>query len=529
MMQRVAKFLVASFGCAFLWAGLANAQFGREGTWMTIGGNAQRSAWVRTDGKITDTSVPSGFQLLWKIKLDQKESSALTQPLIMDRYIGYQGFRSFALMGGADAIYAVDTDLDRLEWKKPISSQQGANSSCSSANIASVALPTTAEFPNGLSNFSFFGRGGAAKSGVGEPYQGAVTLAVTPVVRPFPRGARAFFQRTREPIVLHALSSDGMFHTMWLGNGFEPAPPLRFVPPNADARGLIVLDKVAYAVTEPGCGAPGGVWALDLTTKKVTSWTGEAAKIIGSEGAAIGPDGTLYVATAAGDSTYSSSVIALDPKTLKPKDWYTAAGAEFTSTPVIFQYRNKVLAAAVSKDGRVHLLSTASLGGADHKTPVFATSASSNGESLVAGALATWQDADFTVWLLASTPVPVDGFADAGGKVTNGAVVAWKIVDQNGGPAVEPGWISRNMISPAPPSVINGVVFALSTGHAAPASGSSPAVLYALDGANGKELWNSGKSISSPVEAAGVSGGGGQVYVTTQDGVLYAFGFPMEH
>jgi outer membrane protein assembly factor BamB len=87
--------------------------------------------------------------------------------------------------------------------------------------------------------------------------------------------------------------------------------------------------------------------------------------------------------------------------------------------------------------------------------------------------------------------------------------------------------------------VIGGVVFALSTGEfrtsdnkitaAQRAQRSSPAVLYALDGATGKELWNSGKTIMSFVHGAGLSGNGGQVYVGTYDGTLYAFGFPMEH
>src|SRR2546423_6982936 len=113
-MQRIAALLVTLFASTFIWVDVANAQFGREGTWMTAGANAQRSSSVKTDAKITKTSILSGFQFLWKIKVDPKEPSSLTAPLIMDRYIGYQGFRSFALMGGADTVYAVDTDLDRI-------------------------------------------------------------------------------------------------------------------------------------------------------------------------------------------------------------------------------------------------------------------------------------------------------------------------------------------------------------------------------------------------------------------------------
>ena len=104
---------------------------------------------------------------------------------------------------------------------------------------------------------------------------------------------------------------------------------------------------------------------------------------------------------------------------------------------------------------------------------------------------------------------------------------------------LQPGWVSRSLVSPVTPMVINGVVFALSTGEygsndanlsaAERIKRSSPAVLYALDSATGKEVWNSGKSIASFVHGGGLSGGGTQVYLETYDGTLYAFGFYIEH
>jgi outer membrane protein assembly factor BamB len=81
-------------------------------------------------------------------------------------------------------------------------------------------------------------------------------------------------------------------------------------------------------------------------------------------------------------------------------------------------------------------------------------------------------------------------------------------------------------------------VFAASSGEfrgggaASPAKAradrSTPAVLYALDGVTGKELWTSGTTITS-FARAGLSAGNGQVYVVTYDNTLYAFGIPMEH
>jgi outer membrane protein assembly factor BamB len=95
------------------------------------------------------------------------------------------------------------------------------------------------------------------------------------------------------------------------------------------------------------------------------------------------------------------------------------------------------------------------------------------------------------------------------------------------------------MVSPLPPLVINGVVFAASSGEYHPASGvamaaseraqkSVPAVMYALDEASGKQLWSSGKTITSFVAGTPVWASVGQAYIATYDNTVYAFGFAME-
>ncbi len=57
---------------ALNFASFAHAQFGRGGgDWMAIGGDAQRSAAVKTDPHISPESVQAGvMQTLWKIKLN---------------------------------------------------------------------------------------------------------------------------------------------------------------------------------------------------------------------------------------------------------------------------------------------------------------------------------------------------------------------------------------------------------------------------------------------------------------------------
>ena len=330
-----------------------------------------------------------------------------------------------------------------------------------------------------------------------------------------------------------------MLHSMHLSNGADYEPPVKFLPPNANANGLIVVENIAYVVTEGECGGvANGVWALDLVTKQVTTWK---ANVSGIAGPAFGGDGTLYVATGKGGEL-SNSLVALDPKTLTVKDWYTAGQQEFSATPVIFEYKGKALIAAPTKDGRIHLLDSAKLGGADHQTPLYTTPATVKAADFAPGALSSWQERSGTRWILAPT---VDtqatelGFKATSGVVTKGAVVAWKLAEQNGTLTLQPGWVSRELVSPLPPTIINGVVFATSSGEfrsndskltaAQRAQRSSRAVLYALDGATGKELWNSGTQITSFTRGAALAGGVGQIYVTTHDGTIYAFGFPMEH
>lgn len=542
-MRRLVLAVTGCFVCAFVWSGAARAQGRGSADWMTSNADAQRSSWVRTDAKISpETMRKPGFQFLWKLKLgNDPQPGALMPPALLDLLIGYRGFRTLAFVGSSsDKIFVIDTDLGRMEWEKPLASgapRPAASPACPGGMTANVTRPTTATLPSSsLGGGGFFGgRRSPARSAVGEPGQGAVTLAqVAPNPTPPPprapaRGATAAPPAPvipsifgGGPFLVYALSSDGRLHTMHLSNGADAEPPVKFLPPQANARGLIVIDKVAYVVTGEGCGgAPDGVWALDLVSKRVATWK---ANVSGAAGPAFGPDGTLYVGTGAGGQS-PSSLVALEPKTLKVKGKYTAGKEGFTSSPVVFEHRGKILIAATTGDGRVHLLDSASLGGADSRTPLFKSPAYAKAAGAAPGALASWQGGDGTRWLLAPVvgpPAAGAGFAAAGGEVTHGAVVAWKVVEQNGAPALEPGWVSRDLVSPLPPTIVNGVVFAA-------AGGESSAVLYALDGATGKELWNSGTTITSFVRGGALSGGGGQFYLGAHDGTFYAFGFPMEH
>ena len=530
--------------CACLLAGVAavRAQLGRrEAEWMTNGGDAQRSHWIPADARISRESLERpGFQFLWNVKLDNEavQLNSLTPAVLVDRYIGYRGFRSLAFVGGSsNTVFAIDTDLSRPEWQHrfALPVPPAGSPACPGGLTTNVARETTAGYPpleavgGGLG-----GRNAPAASAMGEAGEGAVTLA--PALAAAARGPVRRPQRPRLPALLYAISGDGILHSLFISNGMEAGPPLSFLPPNANARGLIVLDGVAYAVAGNCGGASSGIWALDIAPKEVNKWNPSHGAVVGEAGPAFGPDGTVYAATDAGE------LVALAARNLKQIGSYSTGGRPFTSSPVAFPYKGKTLLAAATKDGRIHMVDGASLGGPDNQKLLFTTPAYASDGGFAPKALATWQALDGVRWLLAASDAALAsgaGFAATNGPVTTGAVAAWRVVDRNDAISLEPGWLSRNLISPLTPVIINDVVFALSSGEFQPVDDSlpaservrrsSPAVLYALDGATGNAIWDSAKTITSFVHSGGLSGQAGQVYLESFDESLYAFGFPMEH
>jgi hypothetical protein len=323
-----------------------------------------------------------------------------------------------------------------------------------------------------------------------------------------------------------------MVHVMNPQIGTDQIPPLKLLPPNANVAGSILIDTTLYATTTGNCsGVPNGVWSMDLASeaKTVNSYDSKGATIAGVSPPAFGGDGTLYIATGAGTSEVANAVVALDSKALTKKDWFSTS-TPFTSNPVVFQYKGKDLIAAANKDGRLYILDSASLGGADHKTALHKSSQISTTPDDTTG-VATWQDAAGTRWIVATTSGAVNGDTKvpmANGAVNAGTLVAFTVVDQNDAPTLQPQWTSRDLNAPVTPAVVNGVVFALASGEAKGKGKSTSAVLYALDGATGKELWTSGTTITASVRGVGPSAGDSQVYVAASDGTLYVFGMPME-
>jgi outer membrane protein assembly factor BamB len=337
----------------------------------------------------------------------------------------------------------------------------------------------------------------------------------------------------RESGVGYVVSSDGMLHVLGLPSGKDMQRPAPFLPGNANWSAPIAVDTTLYAATSGNCGgAPNAVWAIDLDSeaKPVVSWKTNGGSVVGA--IAFTPGGTLIAAIGpgqAGGDAKANAIVALDPKTLQLKDWFTHATAEFVTGPTILHHNGKDIVAAATKDGRVLLLDAGSLGGADHATPLFASKTLVGSGATVSGdALAAWQESTGgTSWILVPVKGPLAaGHSSTNGPVSAGAVAALKMVESGSALSLEPGWVSHDLSSPATPVIVNGVVFALATGTASTATGrGAAAVLHAYDGATGKRLWNSAKAMTMSASPGSMWSGLGQVYVGMQDGTLHAFGF----
>ena len=193
-----------------------------------------------------------------------------------------------------------------------------------------------------------------------------------------------------------AITGDGQLHVIGLQSGKDLQKPAPFLPVNSRWSNPIAVGTVMYAATSGNCaGAPNAVYAIDLDAadKPVVSYHTSGGNIVGS--VAFSSDGKTLLAaigpgTVKGDGK-ANAIVALDPITLRLKDWFTQPTAEFVTGPTVFRHGTRDIVAASTKDGRVILLDTASLGGTKHDTPlVISPALFESGGSIAAEALATW-------------------------------------------------------------------------------------------------------------------------------------------
>jgi outer membrane protein assembly factor BamB len=507
-------------------AGVVYPQARSAPDWTTQGGDAQRTSWMPVDPYISIDNL-SKFQFIWKLKVDNesRHGNSLTAPVALGNLMTFRGFKSLIFVGGSsNNVYAIDYDFGTLFWRTHHNYTAGpreyaGSSACPGGMTLPLTRATNLTPPSQLSFFGFARPPRPAKGDVGEPGKGAPQLAEI-AAREAARSATVSSSaaaagtegraaadsapaRTPPPNFVFSVAADGLLRGLIPDTGDLALAPAPFLPPNATATGLIWSDGLVYAATANTCGAARtAVFAMDFDSpaKPVVRWESEGAPIAGL---ALGPDGTVYVSTGGSATPHANSVIALEGRTLKLKDWLRH-DSPFISTPVVFTEAGRTYVAAATAAG-IHVLDGTSLGGSDHRTPLYATAASAN-VRLNDGGLATWRDRGGARWVLAEV---------------SGAIAAFRMVMNAGGLALERVWTTGGMPWARTPIIVNGVVFALAGGRTG-----VNAVLHALDPVTGKDLWNSGRTMTSPA-SAGLATGTGQVYVVTQDNTVWAFGIPL--
>lgn len=507
-------------GCALLGPGVALAQSGGLAEWTTDSFNPQRDAWQRNETKLT-VDQAKNIQLLWKVKTDNKPMGmqSFREPQIVAGVNTAGGIKTIAILAGSsNDVYAIDAATGTMVWKEH--------------------LKWASNKPE--------------QPGEGRGFICTNALTATPVVTPAGTAQR----------FVYVLTSDGYLHTLDLSTGQEKDAPIKMLPNiYGKAYGLNLWNNVVYTTTGQGCnGVPNVLYAVDLTTKKAFSSSPPQGGIFGTAGPAIGTDGTIYFAS--GDGRYDAAAGVLSTSvqaytfsndSLTLKDYYTPTNREWLTkrdldmgvTPVVFPYHGRDLVVSSGKEGRYYLLDSKSLGGTNHTTPLYRTPLLSNLDANFQtegtwGSLASWRSDNGTRWVLAPIGGPVNAtFPISYGATPNGGIIALKLDDKGGKLQLSPAWLSRDMMTAEPPVIANGVIFVLAagefTGQTNDAEGglyssedrikrSVPATLYALDALTGKELYSSGKQISSFLHQSGIAVADGKIIFGTFDGTIYCFG-----
>lgn len=527
LMRRVSGWQLILFSAGIL-LGSTIARAQARGHWSLANGDPSHDKWQITETKISSTTVRSSFKLLWKIKLGNEASQSLSygEPLFIPSVISSRGFKDVVLWSDANSLYAVDYGLGTILWKKTFK----VNAIRPTGTCRRSNLPIALEFQH------------VAHSGVNLP---PGTKTASPLLSPPSSAQRWIGAPTKGGGFalkgVYILTPDGYLHEQVLTTGQDYAPAVKFISaPVGNLLGMNVNDKILYTESRRGCGAiSSNVWSIDLNTPEhpIQNYPLNKVSLTDSIGPAIGSDGTVYISTGEGLSglaaeVHAHSVVALTANGLKVSDWYSPLGnageGMLRASPIVIDYKNKDLLVASGGDGSIVLLDSRSLGGEDHHTPLAQTNKIVNaakGERVQG--FASWRSQDGGLWVLASILGPIERnpkFNFANGNTPHGSIVAFRVEEMNGKPVLTPEWVSRDLMSPAPPAIANGIVFALAKGDA-----SNHAILYALDAITGKELYSSGDAINAYTQSSGVSIGDGHVFLTTHDNTLYSFGIPMEH
>lgn len=495
----------------------------QSGQWLTYSHDPQRSGVATDEHAFTPANVAQ-MGLVWKTVVPNQPLvlNGLTAPLVVRGVVTPSGRRNLVLVAGSsNHVFALDADSGEMVWKFDAPAE------------AKPSDPPDWLCPNALN--------------------------ATPVIDP--GKARVF-----------VITSDGRLLTLALADGHALMPPARFVPPYSKMWSLNYSGGVLYTSLSQDCNnVRSGIAALnpDAPGKPVVffSATGACSKsfcgagIWGRGGPAVDFDGFVYGAT--GDAAFDpaanffgDTVLKLAPATLQLAGYYTPADWEYltrkdldmgTTTPVLFRWHKRVLTAIGGKEGAVYLVDTAAMSTSQHRTAAYISPRYTNRQQTfeangIWGVMTAWHDSQGETWLYVPSwgePTAQAQFPQTHGPVKLGSVMAFRVVTaKDGGPTLQPAWISGDIALPDPVALAGGVAFVVGTGenpqqvengdinkllHNRAERNTGHAILYALDALTGQQLWSSGGTITSWTHFSGLAVGDGKVFATTHDGAVYAF------
>jgi outer membrane protein assembly factor BamB len=500
---------------------------------LTEGVDSGRTGWLK-DERVFTTANVRGMKQLWALKLDSTPRAMhnLFPPLVAERVNTPQGPRELAVVAGVtDDLFGIDVSTGKQIWQRHFDTtltdlRPSSDTLCPGGQ---TAVPTMAQVAPGR-------------------------------------------------YTIYAVSWDGRLRQVNLADGEDAAPPEKFVPGGGKPYALNLHDGVIYTATAQGCGGlTNAFYSFDLSTRRVSAFIPAGGGLWGRRGAAVAPDGTVFLGTGDGqfdplNRRLGNAIVAvkLDAnKQLQLTDYFAAPNANWlwrrdldvNTTPVAFDYRGRKFLIGTSKACRIWLLDRDALGGEDHRTaldttPLICNDAQAFDRRGIWGARSTWQDAAGVQWVIAPFWGPVSAQFKPPieqARPTGGGVAAFKLQERSGRWQLVPAWLSRDMDLADEAVIANGIVFVyaagedasqvvedaawdepggprygggLSSGPARRIPNSRRAVLYALDGQTGKELWSSGDQIQSWNHFSGLTVANGRAYLPTFDGTLYCFGVP---
>jgi outer membrane protein assembly factor BamB len=499
--------------------------------WLTFGHDPQRTGWNDADTTFNTKNV-SHLKLLWGSQLSAAPSphatQTLTEPVVVSGVQTQSGIKTLAFtISGDNTLFAINVADGTVLWQKtydnPYSPMRQATRLCANAEQA------------------------------------------TPVI-------------DKDKGVVYFTTGDGNLRGLALADGSEKLTPTPIVAPYSRNWSLNLVNDVVYTSAARGCGGSeaepiesGHVAAADVsdpthvTVNQFYTGYGRPTGPWGRGGPVLGPQG-LYVQTADGladpaSGYWGNTVIAVRPGARGAADSFTPSNWRYlnahdldlgSGSSTVFPFKGKALLVTGAKEGVVYLLNANALGGGplEHSKALYTTPKLGNDpDSLeqygIWGGISTYETPSgerfIYVPMLNKPSVKAPTFPIVNGDISQGSVMAFKVVQNGDDIALMPAWMSGVVQAPDMITIANGVVFTIGTGeqtiqNPTPAIPDNLAwsrfrttplghqILYAFDAETGKPLYSSKKILpnwghfSQPVVS------NGKIFVVSHDAHIYAFG-----